>query len=74
MFQTFPLFAWCFNDLFIQWSEFNDLFINFLFHIMADQKSDEHFTWCYSVSDTGLLGKRKSEYSCQELNLRPSDY
>ena len=28
----------------------------------------------YSVNDTGKLGKRKSECSYQELNLRPSDY
>ena len=28
----------------------------------------------YSVSDTSILGKRKSEYSYQESNLRPSDY
>ena len=28
----------------------------------------------YSVSDTGILGKRKSECSYQESNLRSSDY
>ena len=28
----------------------------------------------YSVSDTGILGKRKSECSYQKSNLRPSDY
>ena len=28
----------------------------------------------YSVSETGILGKRKSEYSFPESNLRPSDY
>ena len=28
----------------------------------------------YLVSDTGILEKRKSECSYQELNLRPSDY
>ena len=30
----------------------------------------------YSVSDTGILGKKKSECSYQESNLhvRPSDY
>ena len=28
----------------------------------------------YSVSDTGILGKRKSECSYQESNLRPPDY
>ena len=28
----------------------------------------------YSVSDTDKLGKRKSECSYQESNLRPSDY
>ena len=28
----------------------------------------------FSVSDTGILGKRKSECSYQEPNLRPSDY
>ena len=27
----------------------------------------------YSVNDTGTLGKRKSECSHQESNLRPSD-
>ena len=26
----------------------------------------------FSVSDTGILGKRNSEFSQQELNLRPS--
>ena len=25
-------------------------------------------------NDTGILGKRNSEFSQQELNLRPSDY
>ena len=28
----------------------------------------------FSVSDTGILGKRNSEFSQQESNLRPSDY
>ena len=28
----------------------------------------------YSVSDAGILGKKKSESSYQESNLRPSDY
>ena len=28
----------------------------------------------YSVNDTGKLGKRNSEFSQQESNLRPSDY
>ena len=28
----------------------------------------------YWVSDTGILGKRKSECSYPELNLRPYDY
>ena len=28
----------------------------------------------YSVNDTGILGKMKSECSYQELILRPSDY
>ena len=28
----------------------------------------------YSVNDTGILQKRKSECSYQESNLRPSDY
>ena len=28
----------------------------------------------FSVSDAGILGKRKSKYSYQELSLRPSDY
>ena len=28
----------------------------------------------FSVSDTGILGKRNSEFSQQEWNLRPSDY
>ena len=28
----------------------------------------------YSVSDTDILEKKKSEYYYQELNLRPSDY
>ena len=27
----------------------------------------------YSVSDTGILGKRNSEFSQQESNLRPSE-
>ena len=27
----------------------------------------------FSVSDTGILGKRNSEFSQQETNLRPSD-
>ena len=28
----------------------------------------------FSVSNTGILGKRNSEFSQQESNLRPSDY
>ena len=28
----------------------------------------------FLISDTGILGKRKSEFSQQESNLRPSDH
>ena len=38
--------------------------------IQKDKKLENDI---FSVSDTGILGKRNSEFSEQESNLRPSD-
>ena len=41
--------------------------------LLVKQDPFMRMVYC-SVNDTGKLGKRKSECSYQELNLRPSDY
>ena len=44
-------------------------------NFVTDRETSSFWEWCiFSVSDTGKLKKRKSEFSQQESNTRPSDY